>query len=243
MNQEKVREILSHVDMTKIDLTSFKISEKKFNELSTLYRNRVIISCVTVMLRKNQHPAEEVDVAFEMLTKVIENPELYSYDTLYHMEREAVDKAINDITSRRDRNINDVKVKAIEKRMKDSYKQMRKTLELALEEGNTFEQEFQEETVERCLQVAKEAIAMGKKKAAEQAAKQKAQKSIKECQDRIEECEMIAETRYAAVAASSQKPAISDLPEVVQAEMATYKEQQKTTVKKPFWKRLFAKRT
>ena len=231
MSQEKVREILSHVDMTKVDLTSFKISAKKFNELSTLYRNRVIISCVTVMLRKDQHPAEEVDIAFEMLTKVVENPELYSYDTLYRMEREAVDKAINDITSRRDRNINDMKVKAIEKRMKDSYKQMRKTLE------------FQEETVERCLKVAKEAIEVGQKKAAEQAAKQNAQKSIKECQERIEECEMIAETRYAAVTASSKKPEISDLPEVVQAEIATFKEQQKTTVKKPFWKRLFAKRT
>lgn len=167
MSQEKVREILSHVDMTKIDLSSFKIGEKKFNELSHLYRNRVVISCTSVIMHKSEYPAEEVDVAFEMLQKVVGNPNFYDYDTIYANERKAVDAAIDDITTRRDRNINDVKIKAIENRMKDAYKQMRKTIELALEYGNAFEDEFNEEIVERCLQITKDAIEGSKKQAVE----------------------------------------------------------------------------
>lgn len=156
MSKENVQEIFSHVDMSKIDLTSFKISEKKFNELSHLYRNRVVLSCFAIV-RRSESPHDEYNVAFDMLKKVVENPDLYTYAHIYSMERQAVDKAINDITSRRDRNINDVKVKAIEKRMKDAYKQMRKTLELALE-NDDFEQEFDEELVTKCLNISQNIV-------------------------------------------------------------------------------------
>ena len=243
MSQEKVREVLSHVDMTKIDLSSFKLSEKKFNELSHLYRNRVIISCASVILRKDDHPAEEVDVSFEMLKRVVDNPELYSYSTLYHMERETVDKAINDITYRRDRNINDIKVKAIEKRMKDSYKQMRKTLELALEHDNDFEQEFDEEVVDKCLQLAKNAIERSKQKAAAQKNQEAAQQAIKECEEKIEVLKRTAEAQATAVAIS-QNAQMSDLPECVQEEIKSQKKQAtSSTHKPPFWKRIFNKAT
>ena len=42
MSQEKVREILSHVDMTKIDLSSFQMSEKRVGE-SILYHVTMVI--------------------------------------------------------------------------------------------------------------------------------------------------------------------------------------------------------
>ena len=93
MSKEKVQEIFSHVDMSKIDLTSFKISEKKFNELSHLYRNRVILSCFAIV-RRSESPHDEYRVAFDMLKKVVENPDLYTYAHIYAMERQAVDKAI-----------------------------------------------------------------------------------------------------------------------------------------------------
>ena len=244
MSQEKVREILSHVDMTKIDLSSFKLSEKKFNELSHLYRNRVIVSCASVILRKDDHPAEDVDVSFEMLKRVVENPELYNYSTLYHMEREVVDKAINDITYRRDRNINDIKIKAIERRMKDAYKQMRKTLELALEYDNDFEQEFDEEIVEQCLQLAKHAIERSEQKAAAQKNLEAAQQAIKECEKNIEIIRVEAETAVNALEAQTSTVQTVDVPETAQTCVHSQKEQKvNCTPKKPFWKRIFNKTT
>jgi hypothetical protein len=51
--------------------------------------------------------------------------------------------------------------------MKDAYKKMRKTIELAMEYGNTFEDEFDETIVERCMQIAKNSIENGRKKVAE----------------------------------------------------------------------------
>lgn len=229
MSKEKVQNILSQVDMSKIDLTSFRLSEKKFNELSTLYRNRVIISCVAVLIRKAQYPQEEVDVAFEMLEKVVNNPDLYSYSHIYSMERQAVDRAINDVTSRRNRSINDIKVKAIERRMKDAYKQMRKTIELALEHNNDFEQECDEGTVERCLTIAKEAIKDGKKKAAE--------KALQEAQAEKDKAKMRAAAQ--AEAATAQVDAFEVFQEV-QTEVVPHLEANKT--KTPFWKKLFCKK-
>lgn len=167
MSQERVKEILSHVDMTKIDLSSFRLSEKKFDELSHLYRNRAILSCIGAVVNKDKFTAEEVDVSFDLLKRVIDNPNLCSYSNIYTLERQSVDDAINDITTRRDRSINDVKLKAIEKRIKDAYKQMRRTIEMALENGNSFKDEFDDAVVERCLQIAKDAIESGRQKAAE----------------------------------------------------------------------------
>ena len=220
MSQEKVREILSHVDMTKIDLSSFKLSEKKFNELSRLYRNRVIISCVSLLIHKEEHDVEEVDVAFELVKKVVDNPNIYDYDTVYANERKAVDDAIDDITTRRDRNINDVKIKAIEKRMKDAYKQMRKTVELALEYGNSFEDEFNEEIVERCMKIAKDAFENSRRRVAET------------CVEAITQSQQIEEVQ----SKSNEECTKSNVSPMTN----THQEKtQKTKVS--FWKRIFSK--
>ena len=169
MSQEKVREILSHVDMFKLGLTSFKLSEEKFNEISTLYRNRLILNCVSIVATKNEHSVETVANAFKAIKKIAANPDVYSYATIYATERKAVDEAIDTITTQRNRSINDVKLKEIEKRMKDAYKQMRKTIEEALDNGVSFEYEFDEDAVERCLKIAQDAIGGSKKKATEAA--------------------------------------------------------------------------
>lgn len=221
MSQEKVREIFSHVDMTKLDLSSFKISEKKFNELATIYRNRVILSCVSMIACKNNYDQESVDKAFAAIEKVAENPNLYTYATIYTNERRAVDEAINDIITRRDRNINDVKLKAIEKRMKDAYKQMRKTIEMALENGNSFEYEFDEATVERCLQIAKDAIDNGRQKVAEA---------------------HVAKANSMATQTELAQPASEVVCEEINISSTT-NEQCETTprTKASFWKRIFGK--
>lgn len=216
MSQEKVREILSHVDMTKIDLSSFKLSEKKFDELSHLYRNRVILSCVNVVVRKDQFSEEDVDAAFKLVKKVTNNPDLYTYAHIYTSERESVDDAINDITTNRNRSINDVKLKAIEKRIKDAYKTMRKTIELALENGNTFEEEFNEEIVEKCLLITTNAIENGMRKAAEVHA------------ERVVE----PESTDMPVVLECEKTPVEDVAECS-------KEVSKTKVS--FWKRIFTK--
>jgi hypothetical protein len=158
MSQEKVREILSHVDMTKIDLSSFRLSEKKFNELANLYRNRVVLSCVSIISCRENHDNDTVESAFQLIKKVAANPDIYHYATIYADERRAVDAAIDGITQYRNRSINDVKLKAIETRMKDAYKSMRKTIEMALENGASFKHEFDDATVERCLSIAKDPL-------------------------------------------------------------------------------------
>jgi hypothetical protein len=231
MSQEKVREILSHIDMTKIDLSSFKLSSKKFNELSHLYRNRVIISCFSMVIHKNEHSVDEVDVAFEILAKVVENPSIYDYDTIYANERKAVDDAIDDITTHRDRNINDVKLKAIEKRMKDAYKQMRKTIELALE-NNDFEQEFDEELVEKCLGMARGIFDTYKRKEAERALRE-AQAMEEGIRTKIWAAQMAVDAK------ANAEQILQEVCHIETPNRKTEKEGKKTRV--GFWKRLFGK--
>ena len=228
MSKEKVQEIFSHVDMSKIDLTSFKISEKKFNELSHLYRNRVIISCFAIM-RRPESPRDEYSVAFDMLEKVVKNPDLYTYAHIYSMERQAVDKAINDITSRRDRSINDVKVKAIEKRMKDAYKKMRKTLELALE-NDDFEQEFDEELVEKCLNLSQSIFDAIKHKEAKVA--------YREAQMEYESAKVKA---YATLTAIETERQAVQIPQHMSHEGSPNQGPEKEKPKISFWKRIFGK--
>lgn len=233
MSKEKVQEIFSHVDMSKIDLTSFKISEKKFNELSHLYRNRVILSCFAIV-RRSESPHDEYNVAFDMLKKVVENPDLYTYAYIYSMERQAVDKAINDITSRRDRNINDVKVKAIEKRMKDAYKQMRKTLELALE-NDDFEQEFDEELVTKCLNISQNIV---------DAIMRKETESANGSTNAVAEKKNV-EVNVTEMAVNQEQETVCETP---RNDVSNQMSNEVTTSSKvvmkskvPFWKRLFGK--
>lgn len=233
MSKENVQEIFSHVDMSKIDLTSFKISEKKFNELSHLYRNRVILSCFAIV-RRSESPHDEYNVAFDMLKKVVENPDLYTYAHIYSMERQAVDKAINDITSRRDRNINDVKVKAIEKRMKDAYKQMRKTLELALE-NDDFEQEFDEELVTKCLNISQSIV---------DAIRHKEAKSANGSTNAVAEKKNV-EVNVTEMVVNQEQETVCETPRNDVSNQISNEETTPSKVvmrsKVPFWKRFFGK--
>ena len=243
MSKEKVQEILSHVDMSKINLTSFKISEKKFNELSHLYRNRVVLSCFAIV-RRSESPSSEFGVAFEMLKKVVENPDLYTYSHIYSMERQAVDKAINDITTRRDRNINDVKVKAIEKRMKENYTQMRKTIELAMQ-NDSFEQEFDEELVEKCLSISQGIVGAVKRKEAEVARR--------EDEAEVESAKLKDSAAYTAMEAKGQAEQIlceeeqNEPPKPAETKSEKFVEPVKKNTKEvlkpkiPFWQRIFNK--
>jgi hypothetical protein len=220
MSQEKVREILSHVDMTKIDLSSFQLSSKKFDELATLYRNRLILTCVAMIAENDSGKSN----AYDVLERIADNPDIYFYDAVYAYERNAVDEAINDITYRRDRSINGVKVKAIQNRIKATYKEMRKSIEGALENGATFNEEFNEETVNRCLQIARSAIANGR------------QQALKAHQEPEKQEPVVEETPQVVV----EQPA----EETAQVETMTV-EEHPTEPKKPekvsFWKKIFGK--
>ena len=243
MSKEKVQEILSHVDMSKINLTSFKNSEKKFNELSHLYRNRVILSCFAIV-RRSESPSSEFGVSFEMLKKVVENRDLYTYSHIYSMERQAVDKAINDITTRRDRNINDVKVKAIEKRMKENYTQMRKTIELAMQ-NDSFEQEFNEELVEKCLSISQGIVGAVKRKEAEA--------TRREEEAEVESTKLNASAEHSAMDAKGQTEQIlreeeqKESPEHAETKSEKTVEPEKEPAKEvlkhkvSFWQRIFNK--
>lgn len=223
MSVAKVEEILSHVDMTKIDLSSFKLSEKKYNELAHLYRNRVILSCISMITNKEKFTQEDIDHAYQAIKKIAANPDIYTYDNVYAAERKDVDSAINDITTMRNRSVNDVKIKAIEKRMKDTYKAMRKTIELAIANGNSFEYEFNEEMVERGLRITQSAIEDGEKKYATNHDAEVAtidDAPQKDQGDHVDAKEQDDQTT----------------PEVVTNTNST------NNVKIPFWKRLFGKK-
>ena len=167
MSQEKVREILSHVDMTKIDLSSFRISEKKFNELATVYRNRLIISCMGIILEKDKCSQQEVDDAFTILKDITADPTRYEYAAVYSGARQTTDKVLDDMRLDRSREVNGIKVKSIDNCVKTKYKSMRSSIEQALAVGITFEEEFNEELVDRCLRIATKAIDDGYRKANE----------------------------------------------------------------------------
>lgn len=216
MSQEKVREILSHVDMTKIDLSSFQLSEKKFNEMATLYRNRLILTCVTIIAESDSGK----DSAFQVLEKIADNPNLYDYATVYASEREVVDKAISDIVSYRDRSVNDIKVKAIQKRVKATYKEMRKSIEGALENGASFTEEFNEETVNKCLQIAQNAVANGRQKAA-------AEHDVVVAECKAEQTEVVLDAEESAP--------------VDQITTSESNEEQTKPAKVSFWKRIFTR--
>ena len=215
MSQEKVREILSHVDMTKIDLSSFQLSSKKFDEMATLYRNRLILKCVAMIAENDSGKSS----AYEVLEKIADNPDIYFYDSVYAYERKVVDDAINYITYRRDRSINGVKVKAIQTRIKATYKEMRKSIEGALENGATFNEEFHEETVNRCLKIAQDAIANGRQKAASR-------------QETVE----VEEKAHATV-----EPQVEEKAQVETMTVEEHQPEVTKTEKVSFWKKIFCK--
>jgi hypothetical protein len=169
-----------------------------------------------------------------MLKKVVENPDLYTYAHIYSMERQAVDKAINDITSRRDRNINDVKVKAIEKRMKDAYKQMRKTLELALE-NDDFEQEFDEELVAKCLNISQNIVDAIVRKEAESAY----------CPTNAVAEQKNVEVNVTEMAVNQEQETVCETPRNDVSNQISNEETTPSKVvmrsKVPFWKKFFGK--
>ena len=151
MSRENVLEILSHVDMSKIDLTSFKIGAAKFDEMGNLYRNVVIVQCILV-INADISSKEERDAAFHLLKKIIKQPDGYSYDHIYREQRELVDEALNSfVGSRRNNQLNDIKKKAIEDRMKKSYKQMREVVQSSFDAGNSFQYEFDDDFINNCL--------------------------------------------------------------------------------------------
>lgn len=160
MSKEQVQEILSHVDMTKIDLTSFVISEKKFNELAKVYHNMLILSCATIITNgKEKHGDDTVKAAYENLQGIAENPNVHDYSTVYAYVNQQCEKRLNDYFPNRNRATSEAKSKAIQKYLKETYKTMRETVESMSKNGNNFDQVFDEELITVIMKPFNEHIA------------------------------------------------------------------------------------
>lgn len=220
MSQEKVREILSHVDMTKIDLSSFQMSEKKFNEVARIFHHRVVVSSLSVVCYKDEYTDEEVATAFKLLRQAVCTPEYYYYDESRKRAREYVDIAIKDLCwSPSDPNVQGMRVKVMNNQLKKMYKDMRHMIEQAMEHDNDFIVEMDDEKMARHMAAAKRAILEGEDKARALHEEKAAEPAKPDNVPIVEMVENKVETTQHAV----EEPTVA-VPQKV-----------------PFWKKLFGK--
>ena len=228
MSQEKVREILSHVDMSKIDLSSLQLSEKKFNELARVFHHRVVVSSLSVIFYKEDYTDQEISMAYDMLKRAVNTPEFYYYDETRKRAAQIVNTAIKDLHwDPAAPAVKGMRVTAMNDQIKKRYKEMRSLLEQAMKEGNDFVAEMDDEKMARHIAIAKKAINDGEAK-------------LKAMQEKQE----VAETSK-----KPNQPEPMDRTPIVemvenQADEALHAVQEPTVTvsqKTPFWKKIFGK--
>lgn len=97
--RENLQQILALVDMTKIDLPSYNISVKKYDAIASTY-TRVIFLLAVLELRANkgeipstQEESERLGICSKTVTKIGNDPTVYSYEKVVQEEKELVGKA------------------------------------------------------------------------------------------------------------------------------------------------------
>lgn len=100
--REELQSVLNLVDMTKVDLPSYNISTKKYDEIAKAYTKVIfLLSYLEVCTnpKETDEDNKRLEVAKKTLEKIANNPLVYSYDIAVQQEKEIVQKATDNLYS------------------------------------------------------------------------------------------------------------------------------------------------
>lgn len=159
MNRQKVLDTLAMVDMTKIDLSSFKMGSKKFDALAEIYTRINISTCARIVIYQKEMTEDEKAFCSRVIEKYSDNPQYDYYDNSRTIAKKIVEEAMEKVLGNyRGQDVNSLKIKSIEDCIKRDYKRMRKIIEALVDKGEKFEYEFDDDFITRCFILSKKAL-------------------------------------------------------------------------------------
>jgi len=227
--RENLQNVLSLVDMTKVDLPSYNISVKKYDIIASTY-TKVIYLLASLELRVNkQENDEEVkrfDIAKKTIVKISKNPLIYSYENAIQKENAIVKQATKDLygyrvpeNSPQLRNVqNSVKKSLMIKNMKEMLNSLRQFGDSNAE--NVIEFCMSDENFEHQLKLFAEVCQ-------EQEQKQEVSQN---CEPQVSEVQVRESEETSKVEENEEKQSIE------------VKNEESSPQKASLWKRLFGKK-
>lgn len=227
--RENLQNVLSLVDMTKVDLPSYNISIKKYDIIASTY-TKVIYLLASLELRVNkQENDEEVkrfDIAKRTIMKISKNPLIYSYENAIQKENALVKQATEDLygyrvpeNSPQLRNVqNSVKKSLMIKNMKEMLNSLRQFGDSNAE--NVIEFCMSDENFEHQLKLFADVCQEQEQK----------QEISQNCEPQVSEVQVC------------ESKETSETEEGEQQQSVETKDEEKSSQKTSLWKRLFGKK-
>lgn len=149
--REELQKVFSLVDMSKIDLPSYNISTRKYDDIAKVY-TKVIFLLSYLEVCTNPKETEEdnkrLAIAKKTLEKISQNPLAYSYDISVQQEKEIIQKATDDLYSPYISKDNP-RIKAAQNSVKKSA--MIKNMKQMLESLHSFNKNQTDNVVDFCM--------------------------------------------------------------------------------------------
>lgn len=98
--REELQNVLSLVDMTKVDLPSYNISIKKYDIIAKTYTKVIyLLALLELRVNKQENPEEEkrFDIAKRTIVKIANDPLVYYYENAVQKEKAIIKQATSDI--------------------------------------------------------------------------------------------------------------------------------------------------
>ena len=158
-SKEKLKEVINLVDMSKIDLPSYNISVKKYDEIAKAYTKIMFFVSVLELNNKNNEDADaekKRNEAINVISKLIESPNYYFYEDSHKRVSEFVDnlEELKMFRSYFDENkVRSLRNKTIKTQMVKRLKDMLSILKIVYEtyEEKIIEHSLDDEIFERKL--------------------------------------------------------------------------------------------
>lgn len=102
--KENLESVLALVDVTKVDLPSYNISVKKYDEIARAYTKMLFMSSILYLCSedgKSDDETEQKRVASETAWSISQNPLMYAYEYAFAREGELVQRAAEEVYGHR----------------------------------------------------------------------------------------------------------------------------------------------
>lgn len=227
--RENLQNVLSLVDMTKVDLPSYNISIKKYDIIASTY-TKVIYLLASLELRvnkqENDEEAKHFDIAKKTIMKISKNPLIYSYENAIQKENALVKQATEDLygyrvpeNSPQLRNVqNSVKKSLMIKNMKEMLNSLRQFGDSNAE--NVIEFCMSDENFEHQLKLFAEVCQEQEQK----------QEIPQNCEPQVSEAQVCGTKETSETKGNEEQQSVE------------VKDEEKSPQKTPLWKRLFGKK-